>query len=72
MKFITTFNRHLRRWNEIENRKCDKMQKKIENTTKCRKKAVKIFFVCGCKSVCVCVYMAAGVCVYVWMRVFFF
>ena len=28
LKFITTFIRQLRRWNEIENRKCDKMQTK--------------------------------------------
>ena len=43
LKFITTFIRQLRRWNEIE------------NATKYRQKAVKILFVCGLK--CVWVYV---------------
>ena len=47
MKFITTFIRQLRRWNEIENRKFNKIHTKIENVTKCRQKAVKISFMCG-------------------------
>ena len=43
MKFITTFIRKLRRWTEIKNRKCDKIQTK----------AVRISFMCGCKYLCV-------------------
>ena len=53
MKFIRTFIGQLRRWNEIENRKCDKIQTKIENATKCRQKVVNISFMRGCKYVCV-------------------
>ena len=34
---------------------------KIENTAKCRQKAVKILFVCGCK--CVSVYGCGCMCV---------
>ena len=64
MKFITTFIRQLRRWNEIENRKCDKIQtkkSKIQQNTD--KKNVRISFVCGCKcvSVCGCVCMCVRV-----------
>ena len=44
------------------------MKVKIKNVTKCRQKAVKILFMCGCMYVCV--YMGVGVFVRVWMRVF--
>ena len=46
-----------------------KMQQntKIENAIKCRQKAVKISFMCGCKYVCVDA-CACG-CMCVWMRV---
>ena len=50
---MTTFVRQFRRWNENENRKYEKVQTKIENSTKYRQKAVKISFVCGSKYVCV-------------------
>ena len=58
MKFTTTFIRLLRRWDEIENRKCDKMQTKSPLRFR-----LYVF-------VSVWVYMGVGICVYVWMRVF--
>ncbi len=67
MKFIATLIRQLRRWNEIENRKCDKIQTKIENAAKCRQKLLR-FHLCVVVSMCVCI--CVGVCVSVWMRVF--
>ena len=67
LKFITTFVRKLRWWNEIENRKCDNIQTKSKMLQNTDKKPLR-FRVCVVVSMCVC--MDVSVCVCVWIRVF--
>ena len=71
LKFITTFIRQLRRWNEIENRKCDKYRQwsKIRQNTDKKPLRFRLYVVvsmcvygcgCMCERVDACFYVKSG------------